>query len=95
MNENYIKNLQKFIGLTFKNKNTIWQTEETEVNFNLKSDVFVLGFGRGRGGRGGRRGGRGGAQGNRRGGPGGDEQKWVPLTKLGRLVQSQKIDSID
>ena len=39
-------------------------------NFSFVYKVFLLGFGRGGRGRGGRRGGRGGAQGNRRGGPG-------------------------
>jgi small subunit ribosomal protein S2e len=43
---------------------------------------------RGRGGRGGRRGGR-------RGGSGKDEEKWIPCTKLGRLVQAKRIRSIE
>ncbi|KAG0468317.1 hypothetical protein HPP92_017645 [Vanilla planifolia] len=53
------------------------------------------GFGRGfgRGGRG-DRGGRG--RGGRRGGPRRDEeQKWIPVTKLGRLVQEGKIVSLE
>lgn len=50
------------------------------------------GFGRGRGGRGGRGGGRGGRGGRR---PGGDENVWVPVTKLGRLVKEGKIGSIE
>lgn len=58
------------------------------------------GFGRGRGndrgGRGGRgRGGRGGDhRGGGRGGPK-EEAEWVPLTKLGRLVKSGKIASLE
>jgi len=66
------------------------------------------GFGRGFGGRG-DRGGRGGRDGDRgrgdrgrgRGGPRGgrrgekDEEKWVPCTKLGRLVQQGKIKSLE
>jgi len=52
------------------------------------------GFGRGRGGRGGGRGGRGGrGRGDRRGGR--DENVWVPVTKLGRLVKEGKIGSIE
>jgi len=49
---------------------------------------FGRGGGRGRGGRGRGRGGRG-----RR--PGGDENVWVPVTKLGRLVKDGKIGSIE
>jgi len=66
------------------------------------------GFGRG-GGRGGSRGGRGGASDRpSRGGPGGkggaggrgggrekDEEKWIPVTKLGRLVQQGYVKSIE
>jgi len=50
------------------------------------------GFGRGRGGR---RGGRGdrGRGGRRRGRD--EENEWVPVTKLGRLVKEGKIDSIE
>jgi len=48
------------------------------------------GFGRGgRGGRGRGRGGRGGRRGDR------DENVWVPVTKLGRLVKEGKIASIE
>ena len=48
------------------------------------------GFGRGRGKRGGDRGGRGrGRRGD------GDEGKWVPVTKLGRLVNDGHIKSIE
>ncbi|XP_030546691.1 40S ribosomal protein S2-3-like [Rhodamnia argentea] len=51
------------------------------------------GFGRGFGGRGGRgdRGGRGG----RRRAPRQEEEKWVPVTKLGRLVKDGKIHSLE
>ncbi|KAK9146397.1 hypothetical protein Sjap_006300 [Stephania japonica] len=53
------------------------------------------GFGRGFGGRGGRgdrgRGGRGGRRGGRRE----EEEKWVPVTKLGRLVKEGKIRSLE
>jgi len=55
------------------------------------------GFGRGRGGdrRGGdRRGGRGRGRGDRRGRRD-DENVWVPVTKLGRLVKENKIMSIE
>jgi len=62
---------------------------------------FSRGFGGDRGGRGGDRGGRGrggdrgrGGRGGRRG-PKNDEEKWVPCTKLGRLVQQGKIKSIE
>lgn len=60
---------------------------------------FGGGFGRGEG-RGGRgdRGGRGGDRGRGRGrrGPKKDEEeKWVPCTKLGRLVQQGKIKSLE
>jgi small subunit ribosomal protein S2e len=50
---------------------------------------FGRGRGGGRGGRGGRGGGRGGAGGGR------DENVWVPVTKLGRLVKDGKIGSIE
>ncbi|CAJ1963759.1 unnamed protein product [Cylindrotheca closterium] len=55
------------------------------------------GFGRGDGGRGrGGRGGRGRGRGRGRGGGrGGDENVWVPVTKLGRLVKEGKIGSIE
>ncbi|KAK8936791.1 40S ribosomal protein S2-4 [Platanthera zijinensis] len=62
------------------------------------------GFGRGFGGRGDRgdRGGRGGrgdrggrGRGGRRGGRRDEEQKWVPVTKLGRLVKEGKIVSLE
>lgn len=49
------------------------------------------GFGRGRGKRGGRGGERG--RGRRRGRE--EENEWVPVTKLGRLVKEGKIDSIE
>lgn len=50
-----------------------------------------------RGGRGGDRGDRGGRRGGRRGrGRGAKEEKaWVPVTKLGRLVQANKITSLE
>ncbi|CAH2047309.1 unnamed protein product [Thlaspi arvense] len=51
------------------------------------------GFGRGFGGRGG---GRGGPRGRgRRGGRATEEEKWVPVTKLGRLVRDGKIKQIE
>nr|AER57857.1 ribosomal protein S2 [Acytostelium subglobosum] len=50
--------------------------------------------GRGGRGRGGDRGGRGGPRGGR-GGRGGESKGWVPVTKLGRLVQQNKIKSIE
>mmetsp|Transcript_55850 Transcript_55850/g.135296 ORF Transcript_55850/g.135296 Transcript_55850/m.135296 type:complete len:275 (-) Transcript_55850:475-1299(-) len=59
------------------------------------------GFGRGGGGRGGRDGGRGrggrgrGRGGRGRGGGGRDENVWVPVTKLGRLVKEGKIGSLE
>ncbi|KAJ1698392.1 hypothetical protein LUZ63_006904 [Rhynchospora breviuscula] len=61
------------------------------------------GFGRGFGGRGGGEGGRGGrgrggGRGERRGGRRGnraEEEKWVPVTKLGRLVKSENITSME
>jgi small subunit ribosomal protein S2e len=65
---------------------------------------FAGGFGRGRGDRGGDRGGRGGGRGDRGGDRGrgprrgpkkDDEEKWVPVTKLGRLVQQGKIKSLE
>ena len=66
-----------------------------------------FGRGRGRGGdraeRGGDRGGRGGSRGGRggrggRGPRGGDKEEaggWVPVTKLGRLVQARHINSLE
>ncbi|KAK1282207.1 40S ribosomal protein S2-3 [Acorus calamus] len=53
------------------------------------------GFGRGfgRGGRGGR--GDRGERGGRRGGRREEEQKWVPVTKLGRLVKAEAIKSME
>ena len=52
------------------------------------------GFGRGFGGRGG--GGRGGdRRGPRRGARREEEEKWVPVTKLGRLVKEGKIRSLE
>ncbi|KAJ3698856.1 hypothetical protein LUZ61_002561 [Rhynchospora tenuis] len=56
------------------------------------------GFGRGFGGRGRGEGGRGGrGRGERRGGRRGksEEEKWVPVTKLGRLVRAGHITSIE
>jgi hypothetical protein len=61
------------------------------------------GFGRGGGGRGGRDGGREGGRGRGRGRGGGrggggrdrEENVWVPVTKLGRLVKDGKIGSIE
>lgn len=54
------------------------------------------GFGRGFGGRGGGRGGdRGGRGGRRRNPRREEEEKWVPVTKLGRLVKDGKIKSIE
>ncbi|CAN8244041.1 unnamed protein product [Cochlearia groenlandica] len=54
------------------------------------------GFGRGFGGRGGERG-RGGprGRGGRRGGKPNEEAAWVPVTKLGRLVQADKIKQLE
>ncbi|XP_058205835.1 small ribosomal subunit protein uS5x-like isoform X2 [Rhododendron vialii] len=56
------------------------------------------GFGRGfgdRGGRGGRGGDRGGRGGRRRAPRRDEEEKWVPVTKLGRLVKDGKIRSLE
>jgi small subunit ribosomal protein S2e len=56
------------------------------------------GFGRGFGGRGGGEGGRGGrGRGERRGRRGRptEEEKWVPVTKLGRLVKAGHITSLE
>ncbi|GJV75704.1 40S ribosomal protein S2-4-like protein [Tanacetum coccineum] len=56
------------------------------------------GFGRGFGGDRGARGGRGGDRGRgRRRGPrrDADEEKWVPVTKLGRLVKDGKISKLE
>lgn len=51
---------------------------------------------RGRGGFGRDRGGRGGRRGPRRGGRRGDEkEEWVPVTSVGRLVKDGKIKSIE
>ncbi|CAJ2674341.1 unnamed protein product [Trifolium pratense] len=52
------------------------------------------GFGRGFGGRGGGRGGDRG-RGRRRAGRREEEEKWVPVTKLGRLVKEGKIRSLE
>jgi small subunit ribosomal protein S2e len=58
---------------------------------------FGRGFGRGdrgdRGGRGDR--GRGDRRGGRRGAKRDEEEKWVPVTKLGRLVKDGKIKSLE
>ncbi|CAL9191885.1 unnamed protein product [Musa acuminata subsp. burmannicoides] len=54
---------------------------------------FGRGFGRGRGDRG--RGDRGRGRGGRRGGRRDEEEKWVPVTKLGRLVKEGKITSLE
>ncbi|KAL5982019.1 hypothetical protein ACLOJK_016087 [Asimina triloba] len=51
---------------------------------------FGRGFGRGRGDRG-----RGDRRGGRRGGRRDEEEKWVPVTKLGRLVKEGKIRSLE
>ncbi|CAO2831726.1 40S ribosomal protein S2-4-like [Amaranthus tricolor] len=51
------------------------------------------GFGRGFGSRGGRGGDRG--RGRRRGGRREEEEKWVPVTKLGRLVKDKRITSLE
>lgn len=51
-------------------------------------------FGRGFG-RGGPRGDRGGPRGRRRAGRREEEEKWVPVTKLGRLVFEGKINSLE
>jgi len=61
---------------------------------------FGKGFSRGDGGKGGEgkgRGGKGGdrGKGRRRGARKDDEDKWVPVTKLGRLVQQGKIKSLE
>lgn len=54
------------------------------------------GFGRGFGGRGGRGGDRGGrGRGGRRPRRETEEEKWVPVTKLGRLVKDGKIRSLE
>lgn len=55
------------------------------------ADTERGGFGRGFGGRGRGRGGRGRGRGRRDG----DDEKWVPATKLGRLVQQGKIKSLE
>ncbi|GAX22419.1 small subunit ribosomal protein S2e [Fistulifera solaris] len=52
------------------------------------------GFGRG-GGRGRGRGGRGGGRGGGRSGGRSEENVWVPVTKLGRLVKEGKIGSLE
>ncbi|XP_010504675.1 PREDICTED: 40S ribosomal protein S2-4-like [Camelina sativa] len=52
------------------------------------------GFARGFGGRGGGRGGPRG-RGGRRGGRAPEEEKWVPVTKLGRLVKGGKIQKLE
>ncbi|KAH0924703.1 hypothetical protein HID58_016959 [Brassica napus] len=54
---------------------------------------FGRGFGGGRGDRGGRGGPRG--RGGRRGGRPTEEEKWTPVTKLGRLVQAGKIQKLE
>nr|ABK22135.1 unknown [Picea sitchensis] len=51
---------------------------------------FGRGFGRGRGDRG-----RGDRRGGRRGPRRDEEEKWVPVTKLGRLVKEGKIRSLE
>lgn len=51
---------------------------------------FGRGFGRGRGDRG-----RGDRRGGRRGARRDEEEKWVPVTKLGRLVKEGKIRSLE
>jgi small subunit ribosomal protein S2e len=38
---------------------------------------------------------RGGRRGGRRGGHQPEEEKWVPVTKLGRLVKDKRISSIE
>ncbi|KAG1342211.1 40S ribosomal protein S2-3 [Cocos nucifera] len=53
---------------------------------------FGRGFGRGRGDRGR---GRGDRRGGRRGGRRDEEEKWVPVTKLGRLVKEGRIQSLE
>ncbi|XP_072986829.1 uncharacterized protein [Typha latifolia] len=53
------------------------------------------GFGRGFGGRGRGDRGRGDRRGGRRGGRPQEEEKWVPVTKLGRLVKDGKIRSME
>lgn len=60
-------------------------------------DGFGGGFGGRGGGRGGDRGGRGGdrGRGRRRGARREEEEKWVPVTKLGRLVKEGKIKSVE
>jgi small subunit ribosomal protein S2e len=55
----------------------------------LRRCIDLEGRGRGRGGRGGRDGGRGGRGGRD------EENAWVPVTKLGRLVKEGKIGSIE
>ncbi|KAJ8498412.1 hypothetical protein OPV22_008964 [Ensete ventricosum] len=56
---------------------------------------FGRGFGRGRGDRGRGDRGRGRGRGGRRGGRRDEEEKWVPVTKLGRLVKEGKITSLE
>jgi small subunit ribosomal protein S2e len=76
--------------------NIIQNTFEIDIKMSEEgpSDGGRGGFGRGRGGRGRGRG-RGG-RGRGRGGRGGrDENVWVPVTKLGRLVKEGKIGSIE
>lgn len=51
--------------------------------------TFGRGFGRGG------RGDRGGPRGRRRAGRREEEEKWVPVTKLGRLVREGKIRSLE
>ena len=53
---------------------------------------FGRGFSRGRGDRGR---GRGDRRGGRRGGRRDEEEKWVPVTKLGRLVKEGRIQSLE
>jgi len=59
---------------------------------------FGRGGERGRGGRGGDRGGRGGRGGARAGGRRGDKEEggaWVPVTRLGRLVNAKYINKLE
>jgi len=66
---------------------------------NLEEEEEVRGGrGRGRGGRdgrGGRGGQRGGREGGGRGGRSDGSKDWTPVTKLGRLVKSGKINSLE
>jgi len=74
------------------------QTQQTFEGATGEKQNFESGFGRREGGRGRGRGGRGRGRGRGRGGKrGGRDGKteWVPVTKLGRLVQEGKIQTLE